>query len=156
MSNHKNMYRFLTFLCFSFGLYASGIAQPISRATAKVNLGVAQDQVNKQDYYRALEYYDLYFEETKDYDVYPEMARLAMKLRDYKKAERYYKGYLGSADDDDEIEVKKKDEDEDLNTLQFALKKGREAVGKGKKAIKNRKKNKEFELLRTKRKVTGL
>ncbi|MEM1121847.1 MAG: DUF1573 domain-containing protein, partial [Bacteroidota bacterium] len=62
--------------------------------------------------------------------------------RDYKKAERYYKGYLGSADDDDEVEVKKKDDDDDLNTLQFALKKGREAVGKGKKAIKNRKKNK--------------
>lgn len=136
------MNRFIIFLFLSICLYTSGMAQPISRATAKVNLGVAQDQAEKQDYYRALEYYDLYFEETKDYDVYPEMARLSMLLRDYRKAERYYKGYLGSADDDDEIEEKKKDEDEDLNTLQFALKKGKEAVGKGKSAIKKKKNSK--------------
>ncbi len=145
MVNHKNMNRFITFLFLSICFYTSGIAQPNTRSTAKVNLGVAQDQTEKQDYYRALEYYDLYFEETKDYDVYPEMARIAMKLRDYKKAERYYKGYLGSADDDEEEEVKKKDEDEELNTFQYGLKKAKEAVGKGKSAIKkkkNKKKNK--------------
>jgi len=133
------MNRFIIFLFLSICLYTSGMAQPISRATAKVNLGVAEDQTEKQDYYRALEYYDLYFEETKDYDVYPEMARLAMKLRDYKKAERFYKGYLGSADDDDEVEVKKKEEDEELNTFQYGLKKAREAVGKGKAAVKKKK-----------------
>ncbi len=131
---------FLFLLAFST---TTAFAQPLNRATAAVNLKTAQDQADKQDYYRALEYYDKYFEETKDYDVYPQMARLSMKLRDYKKAERYYGRYLKDGDIDDEEEEKaKKDGDEDLNTFEYALKKGREAVGKGKTAVKKKTKGK--------------
>lgn len=134
------MNRLIIFLLLSSFFATIGFSQPISRATAKVNLEVAQKQVEKQDYYRALEYYDKYFEETKDPDVYPEMARLSMKLRDYKKAERYFSRYL-SEDEEDMAEAAKeakKDEDEDLNSFQYALKKGKEAVGKGKSAIKKK------------------
>lgn len=137
------MIRLITFLLFLTVSTTSVFAQPLNRATAAVNLKTAQDQEDKQDYYRALEYYNKYFEETKDYDVYPQMARLSMKLRDYKKAERYYGRYLkDSIDEEEEAAEAKKDEDEDLNTIQYALKKGKEAVGKGKSAIKKKGKGK--------------
>ena len=141
---------FLLFLAFST---TTAFAQPLNRATAAVNLKTAQDQEAKQDYYRALEYYDKYFEETKDYDVYPQMARLSMKLRDYKKAERYYGRYLKDSDDEeDEVEEEaKKDDDEDLNTFEYALKKGKEAVGKGKAVVKKKTKGKGKKKKRVKR-----
>jgi len=134
------MIRLIAFLFFIACSTTSAFAQPLNKATAAVNLKTAQEQAEKQDYFRALEYYDKYFEETKDYDVYPQMARLSMKLMDYKKAERYYGRYLkDSMDEEEEEEEVKKDEDEDLNTFEYALKKGREAVGKGKSAIKKKK-----------------
>jgi len=130
---------FLFLLAFSI---TTAYAQPLNKATAAVNLKTAQDQEDKQDYFRALEYYDKYFEETKDYEVYPQMARLSMKLRDYKKAERYYGRYLKDGDVEEEEDEAKKDDDEDLNTFEYALKKGREAVGKGKTAVKKKTKGK--------------
>jgi len=137
------MSRLIAFLFFLAFNITTVYAQPLNRATAAVNLKVAQDQEDKQDHYRALEYYNKYFEETKDYDVYPQMARLSMKLRDYKKAERYYGRYLKDAIDEEEAAAEaKKDEDEDLNTFEYALKKGKEAVGKGKAAIKKKGKGK--------------
>jgi len=132
------MSRLITLFLLTTFFYTTGFAQPISRATAKVNLETAEKQAQLQDYFRALEYYDKYFEETSDTDVYPEMARLSMKLRDYKKAERYYSRYLGDGDDDEELKKKEKDEDAELNTFQYGLKKAKEAVGKGKSAVKKK------------------
>ena len=133
------MSRLIAFLFFLVVSSVTAFAQPLNKATAAVNLKTAQEQEDKQDYFRALEYYDKYFEETKDYDVYPQMARLSMKLMDYKKAERYYGRYLKDSMEEEEEEEAKKDEDEELNTIQYALKKGKEAVGKGKSAIKKKK-----------------
>jgi len=136
------MSRLILFLFFIIGSTVTLFAQPLNRATAAVNLKTAQDQEDKQDHFRALEYYDKYFEETKDYDVYPQMARLSMKLRDYKKAERYYGRYLKDGEIEEDEEETEKNADDDLNTLEFALKKGKEAVSKGKSAIKKKGKGK--------------
>ncbi len=134
------MSRLITLLLLTTFFYTTGLAQPIGRATSKVNLETAQKQTELQDYFRALEYYDLYFEETGDTDVYPEMARLSMKLRDYKKAERYYRRYLGDGSEDEDLDRKKKqkNEEDELNTFQYGLKKAKEAVGKGKTAVKKK------------------
>ena len=134
------MSRLITLILLTTFFYTTGFAQPISRATSKVNLETAQKQADLQDYIRALEYYDKYFEETGDTDVYPEMARLSIKLRDYKKAERYYSRYLGDGEEDEELtrKQKEKDADADLNSFQYALKKGKEAVSKGKSSVKKK------------------
>lgn len=135
------MIRLITILLFSICFHTAIFAQPISRATAQVNLKTAEDQMDKQDYFRALEYYSLYFDETKDAEVYPQMARLSMKLRDYKKAERYYARYLQDGDEEQE-EEKAANPDDDLTTIDFAKKKTREALNKirGKKGSKKKKK----------------
>ena len=133
------MSRIISFLFLSICFFQTGYAQPMNKASSAVNLKIAKEQVDKQDYFRALEYYDKYFDETKDPEVYPDMARLYMKLRDYRNAERYYGRYLKDALDEEDMEELKKDEDEDLNTIQYALKKGKEAVGKGKSKLKKKK-----------------
>ena len=75
------------------------IAQPLNKATAKVMLETAQEQVEKQDPYQALVWYEKYYDETKDKEVNREMAYLHLDLRDYKKAASTFKRYLGKNDD---------------------------------------------------------
>ena len=82
----------ITFLSTLFSTLL--VAQPLNRATPAMMLKTAEEQVDKQDPYRALEWYEKYYEETKDTDIFPQLARLNMELRDYKKAERYYGRYL--------------------------------------------------------------
>jgi len=59
-------------------------------------LETAQEQVEKQDPYQALVWYDKYFEETKDKTINKERAYLHQELRDYKKAVSAFKSYLGA------------------------------------------------------------
>ncbi len=74
-------------LTFAFG-------QPLNRATPKVMLETAQAQVEKQDPYQALVWYEKYYDETKDRSVARDMAFLQLDLRDYSRAERSFGRYL--------------------------------------------------------------
>ena len=67
------------------------IAQPLNRATPEANLKFANELFEAQDYYNALEKYELYYEETKDLEVALKIAVINEQLRDYSKAERSYK-----------------------------------------------------------------
>jgi peptidoglycan-associated lipoprotein len=88
------MSRFLPILILSTLFYTNLLAQPLNRATPQVMLKTAEEQLEKQDPFRALEWFEKYYEETKDAEIIPQIARLNMQLRDYKKAERYYGRYL--------------------------------------------------------------
>jgi len=72
----------------------ASIAQPLNKATARVMLQTAEEQVQKQDPYQALVWYEKYYEETKDNEVNRAMAYLHQELRDYKKAATVFKRHL--------------------------------------------------------------
>ncbi len=65
-------------------------AQPLNRATYAMMVEEAENQMEKQDYYRALEWYEKAYEESKDRSLYVIMADLSYLLRDYRKSERWY------------------------------------------------------------------
>ncbi len=67
------------------------IAQPLNRATPEANLKFAEELYESQDYYNALEKYELYYDEYKDLNVAFKIANINEQLRDYRKAERSYK-----------------------------------------------------------------
>ena len=67
------------------------MAQPINRSTPEANLEFANQLYEEQDYYNALEKYELYYQEFRDLDVAYKIATINENLRDYRKAERSYK-----------------------------------------------------------------
>lgn len=88
------MNRLIALFFISTFFFTSAFAQPLNTATPQVMLKTAQEQLEKQDAFRALEWFDKYYDETKDVEVIPQMARLSMELGDYKKAESYFSRYL--------------------------------------------------------------
>lgn len=77
---------------FFTALFAGAlVAQPLNRATPEANLKFANELYDSQDYYNALEKYELYYEETKDLEVALKIAIINEQLRDYDRAERSYK-----------------------------------------------------------------
>lgn len=76
---------FIFFLCGS-----SAFAQPLNRATYASMIQTAEEQMEKQDYYQALVWYEQAYEESKDRDLLVILADLSYMLRDYRDAERWY------------------------------------------------------------------
>lgn len=62
-------------------------AQPLNRSTPETMLKVAEEKYEAFDYYNALDWYEKYYDETKDKTVAYRIAELHLMLRDYKKAE---------------------------------------------------------------------
>ncbi len=77
------------------------VAQPLNKATPRMMLKTAQAQLDKQDAYQAVVWFDKYYQETKDEAVNRDMAYLHQELRDYKKAATVFKRYLGPRKDKD-------------------------------------------------------
>ena len=75
------------------------VAQPLNKATPRAMLKTAQAQLEKQDAYQAVVWFDKYYQETKDETVNRDMAYLHQELRDYKKAATVFKRYLGPRKD---------------------------------------------------------
>jgi len=67
------------------------VAQPIRKSKPEANLEFANQLYDEQDYYNALEKYELYYEENKDLHVAYKIAVINEQLRDYRKAVRSYK-----------------------------------------------------------------
>ena len=76
------------FILFCCGTIA--LAQPLNRPTYAMMITEAEEQMEKKDYYRALEQYENAYEESKDRDLVVIMADLSYRLRDYRDAERWY------------------------------------------------------------------
>ena len=83
------MKSYIAILLFLLGGLTS-FAQPLNRATYAMMIEEAENQMEKQDYYRALEWYEKAYDESKDRSLYVIMADLSYMLRDYRKSERWY------------------------------------------------------------------
>jgi peptidoglycan-associated lipoprotein len=70
---------------------ALSFAQPLNKATYSTMISTAEEALANMDYYNALDQYNQAYEERKDKDLIPIIADLHFKLRDYKRAENYYK-----------------------------------------------------------------
>lgn len=70
------------------------LAQPISKSTYGTMIAAAEESLNKKDYYSALDWYEKAYDERKSDDLVGVIADMHYELRDYKKAENYYKRLL--------------------------------------------------------------
>lgn len=77
-------------LALFIGSITAAFGQPINRPTYAVMIKTAQEQMEKKDYYRALEYYEQAYEESKDIELAILIADLNYMLRDYRDAEKWY------------------------------------------------------------------
>lgn len=69
-------------------------AQPLNRMTPPVMLKAAEQAMAEYNYYKALEWYEKAYEDTEDISLVMKMAELNYALRDYKRAEKYYKKFF--------------------------------------------------------------
>ena len=90
-------------LIFALALTASlGLqAQPMMKASYSTYVRTADEQLELNQYYNALENYIKAYEERKDYDLAIKIGDLSYKLRDYKKAVSYYKRAIRKDEKDD-------------------------------------------------------
>ena len=79
-----------------FALFTVAIlsAQPLNRSTYSTMIQTAEELVEKQDYWNAIDWYQQSYDERKDYDVAIIVAELYLNLRIYDKAERWYRRAL--------------------------------------------------------------
>ena len=78
------------FTAFSTGLWA----QPITTSTFETMIKTAEEKLGEQDYYNAVEWYEKAYDEQSDRTLIPTIAELHEKLRDYARAERWYRTLL--------------------------------------------------------------
>lgn len=82
----------------------AGLAQPLTSVPIDMMLQTADEQVEKRDYYNALEWYEKVHKEEKNSDVALMIAYLNYKVRDFEDAERWYKRILDRDDENEFIE----------------------------------------------------
>ena len=80
MKNH-----ILTITLLLCGVFAA-IGQPLNRPTYAMMVQTAEEQMEKKDYYRALEWYEKAYDESKDIELAIIIADLSYILRDYKNS----------------------------------------------------------------------
>ena len=81
------MMRNLLTIFFTILFVSALVAQPINKSTPEANLEFADQLFEEQDYYNALDKYELYYEESKDLDVAFKIAVINEQLRDYLRRE---------------------------------------------------------------------
>jgi peptidoglycan-associated lipoprotein len=69
-------------------------AQPLNRATYPMMIKIADQKLEEEDYYNALDWYEQAYAEVKEQDVAVKIANLYFFLRDYVKAERAFLRFL--------------------------------------------------------------
>lgn len=90
LSQYRTMKKlaFITLLCICFGITVG--AQPLNKAKYETMIKVAQDLVQRQDYYNALEWYEKAYEDRQSDSLAYKIAQLEYRLKDYSRAERAY------------------------------------------------------------------
>ncbi len=81
-------------------------AQPLNRATYSTMMRIANEKLEAGDPYNALEWFEKAYEENNDYDLALNIAQLHEQLRDYRKAESWYRRVLRRDKDSTYIESK--------------------------------------------------
>lgn len=84
---------------FIIGLPVFLMAQPLRETPYRFMLEAAEEALENNDYYNAVEWYEQCYREQRDKDMAILIAGLHMKLRDYKRAESWYKRVLNRDDD---------------------------------------------------------
>ena len=84
------MMRNILSLFFFFAVVITGYTQPITTATTEKMIEVAEDNLDKNDYYNALDWFEKAYKEERNNDVAYKIASLHLQLRDYVKAERWF------------------------------------------------------------------
>lgn len=83
-------------------------AQPIGTSSYETMIELAEAAMENRDYNRALEQYELAYEEREDDSLIPLLAELNYQLRDYRQAERWYKRLLRRDTENEFIEERYK------------------------------------------------
>lgn len=86
--------RLLIIVIISVFVSQIGLSQPLSTVPIDIMLDTGYEQVEKQDYMNALEWYEKAYKEQKDKDLALEIAYLHYKVRDYEDSARWYKRIL--------------------------------------------------------------
>ena len=89
--NIKNLKSFGLLFAFCMAFISGIDAQPITTTSLKKMVEKAEMSLENNDYYSALEWYELSYDEDRNFDVAVKIAELHYKLRDYVKAGRAYK-----------------------------------------------------------------
>ncbi|MEL6717253.1 MAG: OmpA family protein, partial [Bacteroidota bacterium] len=85
----------LTTTFFLFAIFCTCLmAQPINTPTIDKTIATAKELEEKKDYAQALEWYEKAYEQNEDRALLYPIAKLSMKVRDYKKAERRLRSIL--------------------------------------------------------------
>jgi len=75
--------------------YASVLqAQPITKSSYDKMIDTAEGCLAENDYYNAVDWYEIAYEERPDRTIVPTIAELHYKLRNYRQAERWYRNLL--------------------------------------------------------------
>jgi len=99
------------------------MAQPLNKETLASMLVTAEEQMEKKDYYNALEWYEKAYDESKDRTLNVPIAELSYMLRDYRKATRAYGSLL------------KRDKKNEYGELRFEYGRSLKMNGQPKEAI---------------------
>ncbi|NND33349.1 MAG: DUF1573 domain-containing protein [Saprospiraceae bacterium] len=82
--------RFLFLIPFAFFLVLMGTAQPIDEIPYRFKLEAADTAFARLDFYNAAEWYEQCYKETRETALAQRIALCHDKMRDYKRAERWY------------------------------------------------------------------
>ncbi|MBP7184405.1 MAG: OmpA family protein [Saprospiraceae bacterium] len=93
----KRIFLFASFWVLALFLGCNPL--PFKKTTPATMLEIAESTYQNQDYYNSLDWYEQYYNETKDNETAYKVAELYNLLRDYKKAETWYSKYLKKKDD---------------------------------------------------------
>ncbi len=83
--------RHIATLILFIASFGTLIAQPLNRSTADEMLATAEEQLELRDYYNALTWFEKAYEENRELEIAYKIANLHESLRDYRKAERWWK-----------------------------------------------------------------
>ncbi|MFK7934284.1 MAG: OmpA family protein [Saprospiraceae bacterium] len=97
-------YIFSTLLFSFFALTL--VAQPINRATFSTMMDIAKEAEEADDYYNAVEWYEKAYEDSETVELARKLADLNMILRDYRRAERFYRTVVRKDKKMEDIEVR--------------------------------------------------
>ncbi|MDH3648517.1 MAG: hypothetical protein OEQ53_02485, partial [Saprospiraceae bacterium] len=83
----KSIIIVLVLSCVAIGAYA----QPLTEIPYEYKLEAAEESFAKKDYYNAVDWFEQCYKETRELDLAQKIGFCHLKLRDYRRAERWYK-----------------------------------------------------------------
>ena len=95
----QNMKKYINTVVFAMVL-TSAFSQPLTTLPYEMNLEIAEEEFEKGEYLNAIEYYEKCYKQQKTADVALTVAYMQYKLRNFKRAENWYKRVMEKDEDD--------------------------------------------------------